>query len=628
MCGILGYKLDSAIKAPDKKAIKCAIETIHHRGPDNTGFWFSEDGKSCLAHKRLSIIDISDDANQPLLNPQSSIAIIFNGEIYNYQKLKQELINNNYTFNTNSDTEVILVGYEAWGQNLFTKLEGMFAIAIFDLNKSKLLLARDRAGEKPLFYSNINGSIFFSSEIKALLSLDLIKKDINFESLNHLFSRGYSSNTDTIFADISKLDAGYFLEYDFNSGVCNINHFWSLREKSPLIYRKPSQHQKERILLNKLENLLEDSVDRQLNADVPIGMLLSGGVDSSLLVALASRSHENLLTFNVKFTGHVQHDESFYARQIAGHFKCNHNEIEASDIEPEIFEELSYFYDEPIFDTSMMPTYLLAKSVSSYCKVAIGGDGGDELFGGYPHYNKLLDIHRKTRYIPNFLLKSTSEIIQFILPIGLRGKKTLSFYGTDLSKGYPNISEFFSFAERKKIFNTKNISIQKVSNFSNYHPLELSDLIDRATFFDFKNYLKEDLLVKIDRASMANSLEIRSPFLDSTLIEFAFNEIPSFLKVSNGERKILLKRLAEKILPNNFDIQRKQGFSMPLKHLFAEKKWRDFFYYKIEKADPYIFNKKNIYKLIKSLGPSYNNEERVAGIIFFMCWLEKFKPNF
>ncbi len=629
MCGILGYVLDQNVDTLDEQVIKSAIEKIHHRGPDHTGFWFSKDGKLALAHKRLSIIDTSHHANQPLMSSQRNMSIIFNGEIYNYQNLRQELIDQNYKFKSTSDTEVILNGYQAWGKNLFKKLEGMFAFAIFDLKDNKLFLVRDRAGEKPLFYSHIGDSLFFSSEIKPLLDFDFIKKDINTRSLNHLFSKGYSPNSETIFSDISKLDAGHFLEYELDSGILNIEEYWSLKGKfNERILRNPSEYQNEEYLLNKLEVLLENSIDKQLNADVPVGMLLSGGVDSSLLVSLASRNRKNLTTFNVKFSGYSEHDESHYARQIAEHFHCNHHEIEASEIEPNIIEKLSFFYDDPIFDTSMIPTYLLSESVSNYCKVAIGGDGGDELFGGYPHYNKLLNIYNKTKYIPPFLLKNFSRIMELFLPIGLKGKKTISFYGTDLSKDYPNISEFYSSRERKKIFNKQNISIEKINKIFKYDFLDSHNLIDRATFHDFKQYLREDLLVKVDRAGMANSLEIRSPFLDPSLIEFAFHEVPSFLKVSKFKRKILLKKLARKVLPDNFNIERKQGFSMPLQSLFSEDKWREYFHQKVENADPYIFNKKNIYNLLNSLGPMHNNEERVAGIIFFMCWVEKFKPNF
>ena len=629
MCGILGYSLNSNGEVFDQSIIESAINKIHHRGPDNTGFWFNKDRRIGLAHKRLSILDISDGGNQPMLNSNSNLAISFNGEIYNYKELKSKLIALGYSFNSSSDTEVLLCGYEAWGSDLFKSLEGMFAFAIYDLKKNKLLLVRDGAGEKPLFYSLVNKSIFFSSEIKALLDFHVIGKDIDISSLNHLFSRGYSSHTQSIFSNIFKLDAGNYLEYDVKTRKSQISKFWSLEQKIQESFSsKPSTNLNADYLITKLENLLESSIDKQLNADVPVGMLLSGGVDSSILVALAARSRNQLDTFTVKFADHAGYDESAHAKQIAEKFGCTHHEIEASSFHPSIFDELSEFYDDPIFDTSMIPTFLLAQSVSKHCKVAIGGDGGDELFGGYPHYNKLSSIHQKTKYVPFFLRKNIAAILNLFMPIGFKGKQTLSFYATDLLNHYPNIAEFYNFYDRKSIFNNKNINIKKIGLPLCAQNLEPLDIINRGTFLDFQNYLREDLLVKIDRASMANSLEIRSPFLDKSLIEFAFTEIPSSLKVSNGQRKILLKRLAKKVLPSNFDLQRKQGFSLPLKSLFQEPLWKEYFYNKTSDADPYIFNKKNIFKLINSLGATRNNEERVAGLIFFMCWVERFKPNF
>ena len=629
MCGILGYSLDSSCEVFDKSILESAITKIHHRGPDNTGFWFNNDRHIGLAHKRLSIIDISHDGNQPMLNPHSNMVISFNGEIYNYQEIKRELIALGYSFNSSSDTEVLLCGYEAWGCDMFKFLEGMFAFAIYDLKKKKLLLVRDGAGEKPLFYSLVNKSLFFASEIKALLDFNMIERDIDIDALNHLFSRGYSSNTQSIFSNILKLDAGNYLEFDIETRKTKISKFWSLEQKikesSP---SKISNNLNSKYLINKLENLLESSIDKQLNADVPVGMLLSGGVDSSLLVALAARNRNQLDTFTVKFADHAAYDESAHAKQIAEKFGCTHHEIEASSFHPSIFDELSEFYDDPIFDTSMIPTFLLAKSVSKHCKVAIGGDGGDELFGGYPHYNKLLSIQQKTKYVPLFLRKNIAAILSSFIPIGYKGKQTLSFYGADLLNHYPNIAEFYNFDERKSIFNNQNIIIKKIGLSPCAQNLKQSNIIERGTFFDFQNYLREDLLVKIDRASMANSLEIRSPFLDKSLIEFAFTEIPSSLKVSKGQRKILLKQLAKKVLPTNFDLKRKQGFSLPLRVLFQEPLWKEYFHQKVSDADPYIFNKNRIFKLINSLGATRNNEERVAGLIFFMCWVERFKPDF
>jgi asparagine synthase (glutamine-hydrolysing) len=625
MCGFVGYRLNQANQNFDRSLIIPAIETIHYRGPDHTGIWNSPCNKITLAHKRLSILDLSDKGNQPLLNQENDIAVVLNGEIYNYINLKKELLLLGAKFTSTSDTEVINAGYAEWGSELFSKLEGMFSLAIIDNKNSKIYLARDRVGEKPLFFCEKDRSIFFASEIKPLIALEILDKQVDFQSLNSLFSRGYCPSSQSIFSEISKLDAAHYLEFDCKTEKYKIEKYWDLEKK---ISRSQAPYQNDEVLINKLEALLEASVDKQLNADVPVGMLLSGGVDSSLLVALGSRNNSNLSTFNVAFNNHAKFNESDHARLISDSFNCNHHEIEGSTIDPMMFDRLVEYYDDPIFDTSMIPTFLLSHAVSKHCKVAIGGDGGDELFGGYPHYDKLLRIKRNASYLPLSFRSNLSSAFQYFMPIGFKGKKTLEFYGTDLEKNYPNFAEFYSADEMTHIFNTKKILNDSQINQERFSNVISRDFIKHATLHDFSNYLKNDLLVKVDRASMANSLEIRSPFLDKSLIEFAFLEVPSSSKVTLHKRKLLLKKLAAKILPKDFNYERKQGFSIPLNTFLTQPIWSDYFYQKVADSDPSVFNHKYIFKLLKSFGRYRNNGERVAALIFFICWVEKYKPKF
>ena len=626
MCGFVGYVVGSSELVKNSTILTDAIETIHHRGPDNTGVWISENGHAALAHKRLSILDLSERSNQPFQDALNHLITVFNGEIYNYLALRDDLVLLGHSFSTNSDTEVISKGYAEWGSDIFCKLEGMFAIAIIDNKNNKIFLARDRAGEKPLFYSIKSKTFSFASEIKPLLKLNFVNNDIDYESLHHLFNRGYSPASKSIYSEIAKLDAAEFLEFNIDNSEWHIEKFWNLKKK--IIKKRKFYTTDENYLVKKLENLLEVSIDKQLHADVPVGMLLSGGVDSSLMVALGSRNHKNLSTFNIAFNDHSEFNESHYARLISKHFKCNHHEIDASTIDPSMFDQLPYYYDEPIFDTSIIPTFLLSAAVSKHSKVAIGGDGGDELFGGYPHYNKFLQMDKNVSSAPHFLRTRISNYMQSILPIGMKGKKTLEFFGTDFKKYYPNIAEFYNEPEIIKIFNKKILppDFKKYKKQNSILPVE--DLILSSTFHDFSNYLKSDLLVKVDRASMANSLEIRSPFLDKKIIEFAFLEVPSHLKVTRQQRKILLKMLANKILPKNFDYERKQGFSIPVNTFLTDPIWSDYFYQKVSDSDPNIFNKDYIFKLLKASGKFRNNGERIAALVFFMCWVEEFKPNF
>ena len=624
MCGFVGYKLASPRKEFNDLMLSSAIETIHYRGPDNTGFWKSKEGDIGLAHKRLSIIDISSKGHQPFTYKNEEIVIVFNGEIYNFLDLKRELTLLGEEFHSKSDTEVLVAGYSVWGVDIFSKLEGMFSLAIIDNKLNKVILARDIAGEKPLFYAHQDRSIFFGSEMKPLLSLDISSKEINYQTLYSLFSKGYTPSTKSIFSDIEKLDAAHYLEFNFKSGDIVIKKYWDLEDK---IDSKNPNHDQE-YLCDRLESLLESAVNKQLISDVPIGMLLSGGVDSSLLVSLASRNHKDLQTFNVSFNDYEGFNESQHARLIAETYHCNHHEIEASSIDPTLFDTLAEYFDDPIFDTSMIPTFLLSKAVSKHCKVAIGGDGGDELFGGYPHYNKLLRIRKLSAFFPFFARSFVSHLFQSTLPLGFKGKKTLEFYGTNLNLEYPNIAEFYNANDFRNIFN-------KVNEFINYPEITqtfknsyIEDLVANATFCDFNNYLKEDLLVKVDRASMANSLEVRSPFLDKSVIEFAFLEVPSSLKATLSSRKILLKELASRLLPAQFNYERKQGFSIPINKLLSEPVWSDFFHQKVSDSDAHIFNKDYIFKLIKSFGRYTNNGERIAALVFFMCWVEKYEANF
>jgi asparagine synthase (glutamine-hydrolysing) len=627
MCGFVGYVVGNSKLVKNSTILTDAIETIHHRGPDNTGLWISEDGHTALAHKRLSILDLSERSNQPFEDDLNHLITVFNGEIYNYLALRDDLVMLGHSFSTNSDTEVISKGFAEWGSDIFCKLEGMFAIAIIDHKNNKIFLARDRAGEKPLFYSSKSKTFSFASEIKPFLKLNFVNNDIDYESLHHLFNRGYSPSSKSIYSEIAKLDAASYLEFNPTTGKCKINKFWSIKNQLHQANKLP--HRSDGYLVGKLETLLEDAIDKQLNADVPVGMLLSGGLDSSLLVGLAARNHDNLNTFNVAFKEYPSFDESSHAKLMANSFNCNHHEIEASTIHPEMFGRLSEFYDEPMFDSSMLPTFLLSEAVSKHCKVAIGGDGGDELFGGYPHYSKLLRIKNQSHSVPYFIRSSLSRSLRHFMPSGFKGKKTLEFFGSDLGRGYPNIAEFYSTSEIGNIFNAKNVPLShpnKLNASNNTHYIK--DFIARATFHDFTHYLKEDILVKVDRASMAHSLEIRSPFLDKRIIEFAFLEVPSSKKVTTTHRKILLKKLAAKVLPKTFDYERKQGFSIPINSFLNNTIWHEYFYQKISDADPEIFNKNFIFKLLKSSGKYRNNGEKIAALVFFMCWVERYQPNF
>ena len=431
MCAILGFSTSSP-QVSNINAINTGIYNLRHRGPDNTGLWISEDECLGMAHSRLSIIDLSSKANQPMANDTRDLIIGFNGEIYNFIELRNKLENQGCSFATNSDTEVILHGYRIWGKKLFKKLRGMFAISIYDLANKEITLARDHSGQKPLYFvhNKEDGTFLYASEIKGLFNFESFSKNISPSGLSNLLSFGFCRDHLSIYENIFKLSAGSYLSFDINNNSYSIEKFWSINDQAQeRTFKKIPEDR----LIKKLEDLLLESIEMQFRSDVPVGMLLSGGVDSSLIVALASKIKSNLNTYTVRFSDYKKFDESTHASLIANHFKTTHKELEASEVEPEILEDLINFYDDPIFDTSVIPTFMLSRLISKHCKVAIGGDGGDELFGGYPHYDKLLTIKYNSKFIPYILRKGVFKFSKSVFPIGTRGLKTLEFYSKNLS---------------------------------------------------------------------------------------------------------------------------------------------------------------------------------------------------
>ena len=628
MCGILG---SAQLHHPvDEVLFRKSLDLMNHRGPNNTGVEIFYEARIAIGHKRLAVLDLSSAGSQPMQDHNQQVVIAFNGEIYNYKELRLELEKYNFKFHSASDTEVLLYGYKQFGVEIFDKLRGMFAVAIYDKLNGKLVLGRDRAGEKPLFYSHVNNEFFFSSEIKSLLCFSGVSNIIDPLSVAQLFTFGHTNREHSIFKDIKKLPAGHHLIFDLNSRELCIQDYWNI--SSQLQHKKNFRNKTltTDYFVDKLEFLLDKAVGNQLHADVPVGVLLSGGIDSSLISAFASRHKNNLDTYTVKFSNaqHARFDESPHARLIAKTFQTNHHELDASEIKPELINKLTYFFDEPIFHNSMIPTYLLSREISKTCTVAIGGDGGDELFGGYTHYNKLLKLKSISRIFPAALRLWSGDLADQYLPIGFKGKKTISFFASDFQRAYPNVAEFFSDSERRTIFTAPSIQEIQTDHSIAKDILCLDDYVQRATFFDFQNYLSEGILVKVDRASMANSLEIRAPFLDKDLIEFALLEVPSTLKANGSEQKILLKKLSERILPASFNLERKQGFSMPLGSLLQSGDWYEFFSATIASSDPQIFNQAVIYKILEDRGRIYQNSEKLFGLIFFMLWLKRFNPSF
>jgi len=593
-----------------------------HRGPDDGGEWWSEDGRVGLAHRRLSIIDLSPAGHQPMHDATVALSIVFNGEIYNFAELRDELVTKGAVFRSHSDTEVILAAYREWGTDCLSRLNGMFAFALYDSRQRQLFIARDRAGEKPLFYTLANGVLRFASELKALMADPLLPRRIDPVALDCYLAMGFVPGERCMLQEVKKLPPAHALLFDLDSGQSRQWCYWRLPE---LDASAAAGQGDEAVLLDELEALLEDAVRRQLVADVPVGVLLSGGVDSSLVTAMAVRATPKVKTFTIRFPGYGKYDETEHARLIARHFGTEHVELDAAESTVDLLPLLARQFDEPMVDSSMIPTYLVSRLIREHCTVALGGDGGDELFAGYSQYNRLLWTQQKLGWIPRSLCMVIARAAEVLLPIGFKGRVWLQGLETNLQEGLPLIASCFDRSTRRWLMAGQGTWALAAERIREQRVPRTADLLQRATRMDFENYLAEDLLVKVDRASMLNSLEVRAPLLDYRLIEFAFGKVPSHLKATATSRKVLLKKLAARLLPPEFDQHRKQGFSIPLASWLQSGPWQSFFREVLLGSGNAFFSRKVVSKLLDGQAKGRANTERLFALVMFELWRREYQ---
>ena len=621
MCGIIGEISHKSIKSTEW--INKAGIVIHHRGPDNFSKWVSQDKKVAFGHNRLSIIDLSTNGNQPMFSTCLNYVIIFNGELYNYKNLKKELIEKGLSFNSRTDTEVLLNSYKYWGENCLQKLKGMFAFSIYDKKKNIVFFARDRSGEKPLYFHHDNNSLSFCSELKGLLQNTSIERKLSIENFNKYLHQGYTSGQKSLIKNIEKLKAGEFLKYNLSNGGVLKKKYFNIPN-----LEVSDENEDEKNIINNLEILLNNSVKNQINADVPVGILLSGGIDSSLITALASNSSTKINTFT--FINSLNNSDDFElnnSRNISKYFSTNHNEIYYPEVNTSVMDEISNFTDEPIFDSSIIPTYLITKEIKKYCTVALGGDGGDELFGGYDHYPRLLKLAKINQIIPKAILNKISKFSNQYLPIGFKGRNWLNLCSKNLKKDYLDIAVYFDDFINSKILNKNMIQTNNSLGYLEGRETIISDdNIYKSCAQDFNNFLSEDILLKNDRFSMANSVELRSPFLDTNIINFAFRNVSSSLKVNFNEKKIILKKLSSKILPKSFELNKKRGFSIPINEYFKNREWQ-LMAQDILMDDKSLFKTNYISKILKKPFFNHNNSERIFGLMVFELWKKKYRVS-
>jgi asparagine synthase (glutamine-hydrolysing) len=560
MCGIAGFVESSGAHAPfgpdeAHDLIHRMCDVIRHRGPDDEGVFVAEG--VALGMRRLSIIDLST-GHQPIHNEDRTIWIVFNGEIYNFRELRARLEAEGHRFYTSTDTEVIVHAYEQWGANAIARLRGMFGLAIWDDRSKSLLVARDRIGIKPIYYAEANGRLYFGSELKSLLEAPDLPRDLDLDALDHYLSFLYTPRDGSIFESVRKLPPGHLMTW--HDGHLAIERYWQLPAAETYTGSEADA-------IRDLRQVLADAVRSHLVSDVPLGAFLSGGIDSSLVVGLMTEtSGARVKTFSIGFD-EPAFDELEHARRVARHFGTDHHEFVVKPDGVAILDRLVWHFDEPFADSSAIPTWYVSEMARRHVTVVLSGDGGDELFGGYDRYVPHPRVVAFDRYSPR-AFRRVAAIAAAKLPHGARGKNFLRHVARDEQGRYLDSIRFFSADEKPALLagdvrqrlDGQDPETRLASHFERYAHLPWPSQMMR---FDAETYLPEDVLTKVDRMSMAHSIESRVPLLDNEVIELA-STLPASLKIKDGRRKHVLKEVAATLLPPEILNRRKQGFGVPL----------------------------------------------------------------
>ena len=620
MCGIAGFT-----GGGNRSDLENMIAAIKHRGPDDEGVFLV--GDVGLAHARLSVIDLSERGHQPMFNDDKTIGIVFNGEIYNFKELRNELIKLGYKFKSDTDTEVIIYLYEEFGESCFERLNGMFAIGLYDFRLGKLILARDKMGKKPLYWAIFGGTLMFASELRAIMEHRIFKKELNLDALNKYLTYEYVPTPHSIFKNVYKLEPASYLVYQ-NKEIKKIK-FWEIEFNNSDISFDEA--------ITQLDKKINESVKLRMVSDVPFGVFLSGGLDSSTIAYYAQKnSSRKIKTFSVNFE-EKSFDESKYAQKVSDILGTEHYDQLLTT--KNLIETLSTIdlIDEPIGDASIIPTYLLSKHARNYVTVALGGDGGDELFAGYPTFQAdvLAGIYEK---IPTLIKKIFLEKIIHKIPetdnnfsLGFRLKTFVKGLGGDKNYRHHRWLGSFTAEEKEKLFKREiwnEIDAKKDFEEIDYYlkNIKAEDHRNKTLGLYMRTYLMDEVLVKVDRASMKNSLEIRSPFLDPNLVELA-NSLPFSFKLKGFTTKYILKKLMEDKLPGSIVYRKKKGFGIPLSRWLRNelKEFCDGLLSEEKIKNQGLFNYDYIAKLkLEHFDENKDNRKKLWTLMAFMIWYERF----
>ncbi len=629
MCGIYGYATRNG--EIDPPIIYAMGRALTHRGPDDEGVMIDNSGpiRIGLGHKRLSIIDLSSNGKQPMCNEDETVWVTLNGEIYNYRELRKDLEARGHRFRSQSDTEVIVHLYEESGAGCLERLSGMFAFALWDAKQQSLLLARDRVGKKPLHYCATKGAIIFASEIKALLRHPEVGRDLDLHALNKYLAYEYIPAPDSIFRSIKKLEPGHYLAY--RNGAIQCIRYWRIPLED-----KPLQAGKESHCVAELRELLDRAVRRRLVADVPVGLFVSGGLDSGIVAAFAAKAKDQLECFSIGFD-EPSFDESGYAEQVAKSLGITHHvRVFNSRDMLDLVQALPRILDEPLADPSILPLYLLSGFAAERMKVVLSGDGGDELFAGYQTFqaHKLMEYYR---LLPGFLRSGIKRLASH-LPVS-HGYLSTDYKIKQFLKGEGVSPEIRFFLWRGAFANGAKSALlspelrRHLEGKDCYEDIDrfiaesgLTNALERILYLSMKLYLQDNNLVTVDRASMANGLEVRCPLLDKDVVEYVCR-LPMHYKLNGFRTKYLLKRAAEGFLPQKIIYRQKKGFGIPLaRWLNADLKSFMLDHLNEERIRRQgLFHYPYIKRLIdQQLAKSHDHREPLWTLLVFQVWYDKY----
>lgn len=630
MCGIVGY-IDFKQNS-DREVIKNMTNAIQYRGPDDEGYFFYNDLNLNIAfgHRRLSIIDLTQLGHQPM--NFKDLTIVFNGEIYNYLEIRNDLINvYNRTFTSNSDTEVVLQAFDQWGVDCVKNFNGMFAFAIHNKKNNEVILFRDRAGVKPLYYYNFQGLFIFGSELKSFHKHPNFKKSISKYALSQYLQYGYVPAPYSIFENTSKVNPGEYIIINLYNQEIKQFFYWSVFD----CYNQPKISSSEDEVTTKLENLLRSACSYRLVSDVTVGLFLSGGYDSSCVAALIQKDNASKInTFTIGFEN-KKYNEAGFAKDIANYLGTRHHEYYCTEKDAKnIIPELPFIFDEPFGDSSAIPTILVSKFAKNDIKVVLSADAGDEIFGGYNKYNTINKYFNFFNKIPrsgkNILptIMDKTRVVNFIEKIKINNsvnkydavteilRNNLS--GTEINK---NIIKRIS---NKKLKLLCKFDVNFKSNFLDFESDNSNTLseIEKVFAVDYKTYLSDDILVKVDRATMSQSIEGREPFLDYRIIEYVAR-LPINFKINQNENKYILKKITNKYIPEKFLNRPKKGFTVPIKLWFRNELYKNFeFYFSkniIDKQE--LFNYDIINKMLINFKNGNDDDfELLWFLLIFQMW--------